>query len=179
MAQLTLTLIGSDRPGLVDELSRRVADAGGNWLQSRMARLGGQFAGILLIEIPDEGASALARTLQEPGSTGLHVIVEKSVLTAAVPPSRSMSLELVGQDRPGIVREVAHALAERGVNIEELETAVETGSFSSERLFRAKARLSVPETLATATLRDGLEALANELMVDLDLEETADAAAPS
>lgn len=170
MAPLTLTLIGRDRPGLVDAVARRVAEAGGNWLQSRMARLGGQFAGILLVEAPDARLEDLAESLRALDREGLQVMIERGA-GAPPAPQHILALELVGHDRPGIVREIAHALAARGVNIEELETEVVPGSFSGEPLFRATARLSAPADLATEALRAALEQLANELMVDVELEE--------
>lgn len=174
MAPLTLTLIGRDEPGLVRALSERVAAGGGNWLESRMARLAGQFAGILLIEVPHERAEALVAELGRLAEQGLQVTVVPGA--AEEPPAatrRAFTLELIGQDRPGIVREIAQALASQGVNIDELETKVESGSFSGESLFRAHARLRVPEQVDTDQLRDRLETLANELMVDITLARPA------
>ena len=89
---------------------------------------------------------------------------------AAAPAHQILMLELVGQDHPGIVREIAEALAKRRVNIEELTTRVVSGSFSGERLFEAEARLCVPSDVPADELRDLLETLGNELMVDIDLE---------
>lgn len=170
MTPLTLTLIGRDQPGLVRALSQRVADAGGNWLESRMARLAGQFAGILLVEVPAARAEELVAGLAQLAEEGLKVtVVPGAVEERAALPRRALTLELIGQDRPGIVREIAQALASQGVNIEELETKVESGSFSGESLFRAHARLQVPEQVDTEGLRDRLETLANELMVDISL----------
>jgi glycine cleavage system regulatory protein len=178
MTALTLTLIGRDRPGLVRALSERVAVVGGNWLESRMARLAGRFAGVVLVDVPEDGAERLARDLDALEAEGLRVAVARGPLGAegAAPPAagrHALTLELVGQDHPGIVRDIARALAGRGVNIEELATEVASGSFSGERLFRATARLSAPAELPTEALRDTLEALANELMVDVELEELA------
>ena len=170
MASLTLTLIGPDRPGLVDALAMRIADAGGNWLESRMARLAGQFAGILMVEVPDPRAEGLIEALRALEEEGLHVAVKRGARETPAP-HHTFTLELVGHDRPGIVREIAHALAARSVNIEELETEVTPGSFSGEPLFRATARLSAPAQSSTEELRRALEELANELMVDLELEE--------
>lgn len=172
MTALTLTLIGRDRPGLVRALSERIAVAGGNWLESRMARLAGQFAGILLVEVPEGEVERLTQDLRELDREGLQVTVVPVAAEPAPEPRRyrPLVLELVGQDHPGIVRQIAQALADRGVNIEELETRVETGSFSGESLFRATARLQVPEDLDSDTLRLVLETLANELMVDASLE---------
>jgi glycine cleavage system regulatory protein len=170
MASLTLTLIGRDRPGLVDALALRIADAGGSWQESRMARLAGQFAGILLVEMPEAAVDGLIGSLRALDAEGLHVTAERGGGDPPAP-QHTLNLELVGHDRPGIVREIAHALAGRGVNIEELETEVTTGSFSGEALFRATARLSAPVELATHELRATLETIANELMVDVELDE--------
>ena len=176
MAALTLTIIGPDRPGLVRLLSDRIAAAGGNWLESRMAQLAGQFAGILLAEAPADRVESLAAALRElEGQEGLRVTVAHSEAAEAAAGGqasgyRSLQLDLIGQDHPGIVRDIAEALAARGVNIEELTTDVRTGSFSGEAMFQANARLQVPAGLGTDELAGLLETLANELMVDVSLE---------
>ncbi|MEK0085536.1 glycine cleavage system protein R [Benzoatithermus flavus] len=172
MASLTLTLIGRDRPGLVRALSERVAAAGGNWLESHMARLGGQFAGILMVEVPAEAADRLVEDLRGLDAEGLHVTVERGAPEEAGATRRAFVLELVGHDRSGIVHEIAEVLARRNVNIEELETEVVSGSFSGESLFKARARLRVPDDVAAEELREALETLANELMVDISLDAT-------
>jgi glycine cleavage system regulatory protein len=81
-----------------------------------------------------------------------------------------LGLELLGHDRPGIVREIAHALTSRGVNIEELETGVESAPMSGEQLFRARARLRIPPGVPTEEIRAILEALAGHLLVDLTFQ---------
>ncbi len=170
MTALTLTLIGRDRPGLVRSLSERVAAAGGNWLESRMARLAGQFAGILLVDLPETEVARLVADLKALEAEGLRATVERGVGEEQPAAYQTLLLELVGQDRPGIVREIAQALVGRRVNIEELTTRVVSGSFSGERMFEAEARLRVPADVSAADLRDALEVLANELMVDLRLD---------
>lgn len=174
MTSLTLTLIGPDRPGLVRALSERIAAAGGNWLESRMARLAGQFAGILLAEVPEAALPGLERALKELEAQGLRVTIERGIAggTEGEAP-QVLELELIGQDRPGIVREIAQTLAERRVNIEELTTHVVSGSFSGESLFQATARLRIPAGIGADELRAALEPLANELMVDITLEPPA------
>jgi predicted amino acid-binding ACT domain protein len=82
---------------------------------------------------------------------------------------RLLKLELVGQDRPGIVREISQVLARSGINVEELHTGVESAPMSGEKLFCAKARLAVPLELSTERLRKILEPIGNELMVDIAL----------
>ena len=170
MTALTLTLIGRDRPGLVRSLSERVAAAGGNWLESRMARLAGQFAGILLVDLPEAEVAHLVADLEALEAEGLRATVERGLGEEAAGPYQTLLLELVGQDHPGIVRDIAQALGARRVNIEELTTRVVSGSFSGERMFEAEARLRVPVDVSAEDLRVTLEVLANELMVDIRLD---------
>lgn len=168
---LVLTLIGDDRPGLVDAVSAAVVKHGGNWLESRMACLAGKFAGILLADVPDANAKALRAALNDLQTQGLQVIVEFSTKPATLPAYRALHLNLVGQDHPGIIHDVAHALASRGINIEELNTECSSASWSGETLFHATAQLQVPRELSSDELQDVLEGLANELMVDITLDD--------
>lgn len=84
---------------------------------------------------------------------------------------RSLSLNLVGQDHPGIVHEVSHALASRKINIDEFSSECTSASWSGETLFHAAARLRIPQQMSTDELREVLEGLANELMVDITLDD--------
>jgi len=167
---LILTIVGPDRPGLVNLISEQVTSHGGNWLESRMANLSGQFAGIVHVHVPQSTTEALIGALRHLEEQGLKIVVTRGA-EAATATGRRMKLELVGQDRPGIVREISHALASRGVSIDELATDFVSGSMSGESLVRGTARLRVPTHLSTGQLREALEALANDLMVDVTLDE--------
>jgi glycine cleavage system regulatory protein len=171
MTALTVTLIGRDRPGLVGSMSERVAAAGGNWLESRMARLAGHFAGILMVDVPEAEVDRLVAALKSLEGEVLRAEVVRGLGEEPPAPDRVLLLELIGQDHPGIVRDIARALAGRRVNIEELTTRVVSASFSGERLFEAQARLRVPADIPEEQLRATLEILANELMVDLRLDQ--------
>ncbi len=172
---LVLTVIGDDHPGLVSTLSDTIAAFDGNWTETRMASLGGKFAGILLVTVPQSKADALIGALRQLEAQSLHLAIGRS--TAEAPPGgRLLVLDLIGQDRPGIVRDISHGLTELGINIEELETACVSGSFSGEAMFKAQARLRVPRQVATAELRTVLEAIASELMVDISLDEAGPSA---
>jgi glycine cleavage system regulatory protein len=160
-----VTVLGADRPGLVQSISAAVAACGGNWLESRMARLAGQFAGILLIDLPAGADAALAAAVATLEAEGLRVVVQTGAVEAPAV-AQTVMLEVVGQDRPGIIRDITAILARLGVNIDELSTDVQSGSFSGEAMFRAEARLRVPEGLAVEVLRGEVERLGNELMVD-------------
>jgi glycine cleavage system regulatory protein len=168
MKDLVLTLIGPDRPGLVESVAKRVADHGGNWLESRMAHLAGQFAGILRIEVPPDQIEALHAALAELESEGLRVAAESGARPEDAD-RRTMELELLGQDHPGIVRKVSEVILGHGVNIEELTTDHVSAPMAGGLLFSAKARLRVPVTADADRLREDLEKIADDLMVDLKL----------
>ncbi|GAA1394367.1 glycine cleavage system protein R [Luteococcus peritonei] len=171
MAKLVLTLIGDDREGLVSALSSVVADHDGNWLESQLARLAGKFAGVALVEVPDSRANAFraaARTVE-----GLDVVVtpaDGEVAGEGTP----VTLNLVGNDRVGIVREVTSTLARQGITIDELHTSTRPAPMAEGKLFEAVAQLRVPGDVELTTVREQLEAIASELMVDIDVDETPD-----
>ncbi len=161
MTTLVVTVIGDDRPGLVDALAAAVAEHGGSWERSSMARLGTKFAGIVEVEVDAARADAVAAGLDALQAQGvLHVTVERAGAAAAERPTVSLELRLVGQDRPGIVHEIAHALAEHDVGIDELQTTTSSAPMSAEQLFEADARLRVPADLDHDRLSTALEALA-------------------
>lgn len=163
---LVMTVIGSDRPGLVESVASIVASHGGNWLESRMSRLGGQFAGILRVEVPAEREAALTSALKELAAKGLSIVVH-SDKAAAAPKSELRLLEIIGQDRPGIVQHITRALAQHGVNVEELETECVSAAMSGETLFKAKAKVSVPVSANVGALKAELEKIAADLIVEV------------
>lgn len=171
MTSLILTILGPDRPGIVEALAAPIAAHGGNWLESRMARLAGQFAGILHVEVPDDRATALVEALRLLEQRGLRVAVETGPRPAPTGQTRVLSVDLVGLDRPGIVREISHVLAERGVNIEDLTTDRSPAAMSGELLFHSRARVTVPPEVDAAELRARLERLAADLMVQVSVAE--------
>ena len=169
---LVVTVIGDDRPGIVERLSDVALAAGANWEESRMARLAGKFAGILRVSVAASNAAALASGLRGLTSDGLTIVVESSAETTA-DTFRTVRFELVGNDHPGIIRDIAKVLAQHQINIEELETGVSGAPMTGEQLFRARVQLRLPAAVTTEWLRSRLEALAGELMVDVTLDEQA------
>jgi len=169
---LVLTFIADDRPGLVDRLSEAVAAAGGNWLESRMSHLAEKFAGIAMVEIPVGKVAALKKTLAVLEDEGFHLTVEEAKAETATAGPLYL-LDLVGPDQPGILHEVTHCLAERGVSVEDLETDIRDAPMSGGVMFYASAHVRLPKTLNTGELQSALEALAGSLMVDLTLRKDA------
>jgi glycine cleavage system regulatory protein len=175
MIDLVVTLIGPDRPGIVDSVSEVVAAQGGNWLESRMAHLAGKFAGVLCVEVADEQAAALEEALGRLAVSGLKVVVERSAPEEA-PTRQPMEIELLGLDRPGLLHEISALLAAHRINVEELETDRTAAAHSGDRLFRARIRLVIPEDVDVDEVRRGLERLAGDLMVEIGLAEAPSAA---
>lgn len=171
MATLVLTAIGDDHAGLVRELSSVIADHGGNWETSRMAHLAGKFAGIVMVTVPDDKAEALVRDLAPLEEQGLLDITAALTTAPAAPSTESLTLELIGLDQPGIVRQISDALATRHVNIEELETETVAAPMDGGTLFKARAVLGLPPNLSVDELTDVLEELAVQLMVDIEVAE--------
>jgi glycine cleavage system regulatory protein len=168
---LVMTVIGPDRTGLVESVARAVADHGGNWLESRMCRLGGEFAGILRVEIPADKKSALLAALQGLQENGLQIVIRDDKPVSASASGKQTKLEIVGGDRPGIVREITSALARANVNVEEFFSELVSAPMSGETLFKASARLQLPEGCDLATLKRDLEKIAADLLVDVSFAE--------
>lgn len=170
---LVMTIIGPDRTGLVESVARTVAEHGGNWLESRMCHLGGEFAGILRVEISEGKKAALLEALQKLQQNGLQIVVRQDKPAAPPAAGRQTKLEIVGADRPGIVREITSALAQAGVNVEEFSSEIVSAPMSGEPLFKASARLHLPEHCNTAVLKADLEKIAADLLVDVSFGEVA------
>lgn len=163
---LVLTIIGTDRAGLVESLAAKIAEVGGNWEESRMARLAGQFAGILLVTVDSARSDELVRGVRGLDAAGLQVTVRPTAAPPR-PAGTHLRVEITGQDRPGIVRDISRILVERGANIEELESDVGSAPMSGEQLFSVRIEFLAPAGLDLGALRGKLESLAGELMVDL------------
>jgi glycine cleavage system regulatory protein len=170
MATFTLTCIGDDRPGLVSALAATVSAHEASWERSQMARLAGKFAGILLVAVAEERADALVADLRALKDIGLQVTLEPTG-TPVEHESLRLTLDLLGADHPGIVAEISTCLAERGVGVEELTTAVRAAPMTGGMLFEASAVLDAPLDTDRDALRSTLEALADELMVDIRLSD--------
>jgi len=169
MNHLLITLVGPDATGIVARLAALVEAHGGNWLDSRMIRMGGTFSGLLRVELPAAGQAAFAAELaQFMDKAGLrHTLAPAAPEPAAVAAGASASLELSGQDHPGIVHAVFAACQRLGVNVDELSTGLTIAPWSGTPIFEAKARLGVPESVLLAELRASLEALAADLLVEI------------
>ena len=170
METIVLTMIGDDRPGLVSALSARLNTRGASWQRSQMSRLAGKFAGIVEVAVPAGNVDDLVADLESLADQGLAVTIARTS-TPPEAPTHRLSLELVGADRPGIVAEISALLSARHISIEGLATAVTHAPMAGGMLFEAHAVLAAPASADQSELRAALEALADELMVDVALDD--------
>ncbi len=169
MESLVLTLIGDDRAGLVNAVAEAITAHGGNWEHSQVAELAGRFAGIVLVTVPDDRSEELVAAL-EPLKGLLDITAHVAVGQASDDTTTIVSLGLMGSDRPGIVSDITRVLSQHRVNIESLTTSTRHAPMAGGVLFEASAELEITASVDLAALQASLEALANELMVDLTLE---------
>lgn len=164
-ARVILSAVGSDRPGLTQALADAVFSAGGNWLESHLSRLGGKYVGAILVELDEDRLSALQDAARAVDASGLHV----ALVPAGDEPVGAgdvLAIEIVGVDRPGIVRQVTTVLAGLGVNIEDFESRIDNGAESGALIFRAEARLTLPQGMGRDAVQAALEDISGEIMVD-------------
>ena len=168
---LIVSLMGPDRPGLVAELASCVNDHGGNWIESRLVRLGGQFAGVLRIEVEPERRKALEAALHQLQSDALRfLLIGETVKLHSEVARNTVPIEVVGTDRPGILKAISAALTRHSANIEELATERRLAPMSGELLFHAKASLQLLSNSSQEELKLDLERIADDLMVDIHLD---------
>lgn len=167
---LLITAVGTDRPGLVDELSQQLADRDLNIETSRMAHLGGEFAMLLLVTGPTEKIADLA---EDPtplaADTGLQLSVRQTETLASASAAIPYSIVTAGMDNPGIVQRIASVLHRFQVGIESMDTGVGYAANSGTPIFNMKATISASPEVRIRLLREALTELGDELNMDIDL----------
>lgn len=167
MAHLVLSVVGDDRTGLVSTLADTVAAHGGNWERSELAELAGAFAGIVLVTVPDTRAAELTAALEQ--LDGLLRVTTHSGVPAASPAGRSLTFTVLGNDRPGIVRDVTSAVSAHALSIDGFTSRTLDAPMAGGTLFEATVSVRVPDDQDAAPIVTALERLADEIQVDLSL----------
>ena len=165
-----ITFIGEDRPGLVEQLSSVIESNRGNWLESRLSQLGGKFTGLILVSLPDDSGAALETELKALSSSGLSVRVTAVTGSTAAVAGRDITLDVMGPDRLGIVREISRALADRQINVVEMDSHVSSAPMSAELIFTARIDAQIPDSTDMDDLSDTLDEIANTMTLEIDLE---------
>jgi len=168
-ASLVITILGPDQVGLVKSLSEVLNQYKGSWTESRMTHLGGKFAGLLEVSVPKDEVENLTTALQSLQTDTFKIMVDQCCEVPTSKSTHSLSLEILGQDRPGIILDITQQLATLKVNIEELESEVKPASISGGDLFSAKLKLGLPESVSSEEVQDLIESMSDQFMVDIDI----------
>ena len=167
MQQLVITVLGNDRAGLVDALSGAITRNGGNWERSEMIELAGKFAGVVLVTVAPSKADALKADLDRIEASGLLNIEVEAAGSGESRSGLHYNVDVTGQDHPGIVHEISHALATNSCSIEEFSSEVVPAPMGGE-MFVARAVVETPDTVSLRALQGILEDVATDLMVDVE-----------
>lgn len=165
--EIVLSVIADDHPGIVQTLAQTITAHGGNWLDSSMSHLGGKFAGIVLLEVSETREQELEDALRSLDQRGLHVSFERTV-PAHSRHQHYVMVNIVANDRAGIVEEIAQLLARYDINIETLSTSVADTPMSSGHLFKARFQANLPGSMTYDDLQRVLESASDDLMVELE-----------
>lgn len=169
MATMVLTVYGDDRAGLVDSVAQAVDNSGGSWDKSYMAELAGKFAGVVAITVPDAKVAALLAAFEPLRTDGLDITVHAVDTVPDADSHREMYLVINGQDHPGIIHDVSHALAARGISIAELATQTSDSPMGGGVLFEAQMTLHAPQETSLGELNTAIAKVADDLVVDFEL----------
>ncbi len=167
---LILTVMSDDKPGVVELLSQTIAKHDGNWLKSRMSYMAGKFAGILVINLPQDNKNKLLTDLDNLSRYGLSVTAENAGQQQSEESYQEYIIQLTSNDRPGIIKEVSQVLAERNVNLLDLNSDSSSAPMTGAPLFQATALVQVPNDVDVDDLVTRLENIANDLMIEFHIK---------
>ena len=175
---LVLTILADDRPGIVERVAQAVTTHGGSWTRSSMTRLGGKFAGLLLVDVDVTRKRALVEALesldQQPDA--IRILVDESqpndsVLAAQTACPRTVEISIVANDRQGIVGEIARLLAAHAMNLESLDSFCESAPMAAGSIFHAHAAIKLPDGMSRTRFTELLESLSDDLMMEIQSKD--------
>lgn len=166
--KIIITLFAKDRPGIIRALSDTVLANKGNWLESSLSRLCGQFTGIVHIAVDSGNKAQLTTALEAMSQDGINITVQKAegVKTDDIEVN-GLQILVEANDRPGIINEIADALATENVNVDNIDTEVESASMAGYPIFRAHLFLAMPDDLSETDLEEVLESVSDDVMVSV------------
>lgn len=166
MKSLVITLVGKDKPGLIDSIAQTVSQAKGNWLASSFANMAGQFAGFAEIQLPEENEAQLLATLKN--HPDLDITLNEG-LSSQGKKKQKAQIDVQGNDRAGIVQELTAVLNQFNLNIVQFESLCESAPAWGNLIFKATTAVELPLDINTDELKEALEALSDDLVVEIQL----------
>ncbi|MDP5029331.1 MAG: glycine cleavage system protein R [Paraglaciecola sp.] len=166
MKPLIFTLVGPDKPGLISNLSKAVYQRNGNWLGSNFSHMAGHFAGFVHIDLPEDKHAELIELFSQHPDLRIHLV---SAQTSQLKNQQTVEITIMGNDKAGIVQELTRVLNQFNLNIVKFDSSCTSAPNSGSPLFNAKAIVEIAPEVDLSNLRDALENIANDLMIDVDL----------
>jgi glycine cleavage system regulatory protein len=156
--------MGKDKPGLVDSLAKCVYKHQGNWQGSSFAHMAGMFTGFVEVHVSEDEKQNLIDALDSIKDLSVQSV---AVATSGEINSTKLTVDVMGNDKTGIVQELTSVLNQFNLNIVTFSSHCESAPNWGSLIFKAKAEIAVPADFDDDALQDALEALANDLVVDI------------
>ena len=166
MKPIIFTLVGQDKPGLISDLAKTVYAMGGNWLGSNFSHMAGHFAGFVEIDLPQDKHQILIEKFLQHPDLKIHLLPG---ITEQPVEQQRVQIDITGNDKSGIVQEITQVLSQFNLNIIKFDSCLESAPNWGGALFKAKATITVAADFEVETLRESLENVANDLMVDIEI----------
>ena len=172
MTQLVvLSAVGTDRAGVVNDLSKVILDCGGNIEESRMTVLGSEFAMLLLVSGNWATIGKLEKALDKLAhDKPLTISIRKTDPRAAGVDRMPYGVDIVSLDQPGIVFNLANYFSSQGIEIADLSTRRYAAAHSGSQMFAVQMTINVPASVSISQLRDEFLELCDQLNLDAILE---------
>ena len=168
---IVATLVGPDHVGIVERVTQKILDCHGNIEESRMARLGGDFAMLLLISVPQEKMDLLHSSLDKFNKDGFQIFLRETDSKATTKYTGWIPYQVTvsGADHEGIVNSITQKLAENGINIESMDTNTAPAPMSGTMLFTMQAIVISPPNLKYSEWKDPLDEVCDAANVSIDV----------
>lgn len=171
---LVFSLLGPDRTGLVDRVTEVLGSSGANLEDSRMAVLGGEFSMMFLCSVePGQAEKLIGDVRHAATELGLLMLHKQTTTRQNQAGTLALQVAVRGADHEGIVHDLVHHLVEQGVSVDALESQLVNAPYSGVPLFEMQMRISAPASLSLSGLRKRLQAVGDDLNVDVEVETVA------
>ncbi|MEM7330803.1 MAG: ACT domain-containing protein [Chloroflexota bacterium] len=168
---LVMTVNGQDKVGLVEEVTKLVLDFNGNVEASRMARLEGEFAMLMLVSVPEPQFKTFRQSVRDLRGLGYKISTKQTErgFSRKFAGWNVFQIKVTGADNEGLIYEITHHLAEKGINVERMDTGMRPAPFGGGALFTMSAVVVVPPTISISDLREDLEEIGDKLNMDTEV----------
>lgn len=164
---LVITAIGSDRPGITDEITRHVSLSGCNIEDSRLAIFGSEFTFILLLSGTAASIAKVEATLPlQAQQFDLLTVMKRTTKHEHRFYPYTADFHIEGNDAPGLIEKFTHFCASRQIDISALSahSQEEEGKGEEDQL-TLQLSTNLPEGCNLMSLQEEFEALCQAVQV--------------